>query len=136
MADKTKIKWTDATWNPILEESRRPHSRRRVTRFVVRTMLGITPRQQEVLDIIERWFREKGRPPSQRHIAAELDIALSSANRMVGCLEEAGRIRRAPRLGFNMIQLLDQKCPHCGGNIDDYVTAANVTERTPTTKRN
>ena len=89
-------------------------------------MLGITPRQQQVLDIIERWFREKGRPPSQRHIAEELDIALGAANRLVGCLEASGRIKRAPRKGFNMIQLLDQRCPHCGGNIDDYLGAAKT----------
>ena len=87
-------------------------------------MKGITPRQQQVLDIIVRWFRENGRPPSQRHIAAELDLALGAANRLVDCLEKAGRIKRAPRHGFNMIQLLDQKCPHCGGTLDDYLTTA------------
>lgn len=87
-------------------------------------MKGITARQQQVLDIIQRWFREQGRPPSQRHIAEELDIAIGTVNRMVGCLEEAGRIKRAPRAGFNMIQLLDQRCPHCGGNIDEHLSVA------------
>ena len=83
-------------------------------------MKAITPRQQDALDIIKKWFREKGRPPSQRHLAEEMGIVLSMANYHVANLERAGRIKRAPRLGFNMIQLLDQKCPHCGGTLDDF----------------
>src|SRR3546814_17783901 len=57
----------------------------------------LTPRQREILEVIERYQRERGFPPSVRDIGAEVGLTSpSTVHAHLGTLEKLGFLRRDP----------------------------------------
>src|SRR3546814_17417944 len=55
----------------------------------------LTPRQREILEVIERYQRERGFPPSVRDIGAEVGLTSpSTVHAHLGTLEKLGFLRR------------------------------------------
>lgn len=58
----------------------------------------LSPRQTETLDVIKRYIREHGLPPTIREIMAKLDVAYPrGVQRHLEALEKKGYITRDPR---------------------------------------
>ena len=59
---------------------------------------GLTPRQQKILEMIQRSVSTNGYPPSMREIGDTVGLAsLSSVTHQLGQLEKLGYIRRDPK---------------------------------------
>lgn len=56
----------------------------------------ITDRQQEVLDFIKKQIAENGYSPSQTEIAAEFQIAQTSAREFIMTLHRKGHLKFTP----------------------------------------
>ena len=65
--------------------------------------LGLTPRQAEAFDIIKRWIKNHGSPPTQRELGEELGITQQAASKLFDQLESRGWITRAPKLPNSLI---------------------------------
>jgi repressor LexA len=57
--------------------------------------ISLTPRQREILEVIERYQRERGFPPSVRDIGQEVGLTSpSTVHAHLGTLEKLGYLRR------------------------------------------
>lgn len=66
-------------------------------------MKDLTPRQREVLDIIERTVRSKGYPPSMREITAELHLASAAGiHKHIKALVRKGYLSKADYLSRSL----------------------------------
>lgn len=60
-------------------------------------MIGLTQRQQQCLDFLRSYHKEKGIAPTMDEIAAHFGVVKSNVSRILDRLEERGRIRRSRR---------------------------------------
>jgi repressor LexA len=61
------------------------------------TVAGLSPRQRQILDFIERYAQERGFPPTVREIQGAVGLqSTSSVHAQLKNLEESGYIRREP----------------------------------------
>ncbi|MBI3909590.1 MAG: transcriptional repressor LexA [Armatimonadetes bacterium] len=82
-------------------------------------MKGLTVKQQRVLDVIRRWMRTRGQPPTVREIGQEIGVASScTVQRHLDALERKGFIRRN-RYKYRSIELT-------GSPIAPFVRAVNI----------
>jgi repressor LexA len=59
----------------------------------------LTPKQQEVLDAVAEWIRERGRPPTLRELAQRMRVSSTNAIRdHLRVLEGKGYLKREARL--------------------------------------
>src|SRR5581483_12134312 len=80
----------------------------------------LTAKQREVLDAVQTWIQERGRPPTLREMALRMGVSSTNAIRdHLRVLEGKGYLKREARLsrGLEVIR---------GGKADDEP------ERTPT----
>lgn len=62
-------------------------------------MKPLTARQREVFDVIAKFIREHGLPPSQRDIAAAIGVSSTNGvNDFLTALERKGWIERVPKI--------------------------------------
>lgn len=80
-------------------------------------MISLTPQQQKLLSFIKGAIEETGIAPSYAEMAKHMGLASKSVVfAMVRGLEERGRLRRMPYRKRAM-EVLEAKCPHCGGAL-------------------
>lgn len=78
---------------------------------------GITTKQEKLLAIIKADLAEAGVPRTYEEMAVALGVsAKSNIHNLIKRLERRGLIKRIPHSGRS-IQLVERKCPHCGGKI-------------------
>jgi SOS-response transcriptional repressor LexA len=76
---------------------------------------GLTKRQRQTLKFITSYMDKNDYAPTYDEIRAELGIASKSGiNRLVLALEQRGLIVRGERNLKRNINIVIQKCPHCG----------------------
>jgi len=73
-------------------------------------MRPLTPRQQQVVEFIVAYSKERGRAPSYREIAAHLGVAsVHTVHCHVTSIERKGRIRREPYEARNLVVVPEQE---------------------------
>ena len=70
--------------------------------------LGLSPKQQQLLDYLTSRIAREGSAPSLRQAAAALGVSHTAVAQLIRVLEDKGRIRRDGRYGRN-IRLLDRE---------------------------
>lgn len=71
-------------------------------------MIGLTRKQAECLEFLERHLEEHGEAPSFNEIADAINLkSKSGVNRIINGLEERGRIRRLPNRA-RALEIVDQ----------------------------
>ena len=78
---------------------------------------GLTSKQEKLLAIIKADLAATGVPRSYEEMAQAMGVRSKSAiHGLVTGLERRGLIKRMA-CAWRSIQLVERKCPHCGGKI-------------------
>lgn len=78
---------------------------------------GITSKQEKLLAIIKADLAERDVPRSYEELAEAMGLAAKSGiTRLVRGLERRGLVKHVPGAARS-IQLVERKCPHCGGKL-------------------
>jgi repressor LexA len=91
---------------------------------------GLTPRQRKVLEVIRKWVKESGYPPSVREIGDAVGLtSTSSVHHQLRALEKKGYLRRDP----NRTRAVDVRSPDEmnseQGDTDPHTGASLADER-------
>ena len=78
-------------------------------------MIGLSPRQQQVVDIITETTRGGLRPPSYRELAEIMEVSVECAFSHADACVKKGVLVRAPLSKTRNLRLAD-RCPHCGAD--------------------
>jgi repressor LexA len=92
---------------------------------------GLTPRQRKVLEVIRKWVKESGYPPSVREIGDAVGLnSTSSVHHQLRALEKKGYLRRDP----NRTRAVDVRSPdeiHGEQGDTDPHTGASLADERP-----
>jgi repressor LexA len=91
---------------------------------------GLTPRQRKVLEVIRKWVKDSGYPPSVREIGDAVGLtSTSSVHHQLRALEKKGYLRRDP----NRTRAVDVRSPDElsseQGDTDPHTGASLADER-------
>jgi len=87
---------------------------------------GLTPRQRKVLEVIRKWVKDSGYPPSVREIGDAVGLtSTSSVHHQLRALEKKGYLRRDP----NRTRAVDVRSPEEQADTDPHTGASLADER-------
>jgi repressor LexA len=91
----------------------------------------LTPRQQELLNYLDREINRRRRPVSLRQTAAALGISHTAVSRLIHTLEEKGYLRRGGRYSRDIALLEDETMPDSGGSCREVPVIGQIAAGLP-----